>query len=360
MLWGMVSRSLVAGCGRTALVCLFATVSWCAAQNTSTQQQPAAQSQQQQPSSPAPAAPPPAQTNQPLQLHDLPPDSHTLTPEQQAEARREQAIQAALQLARLQARWGPEMSTPGLSTSLVETGRTKTPDGATQISYHVTGNGYTPGDSLSLVRWPLNAESDVVMRGITLDPNGTAICPEKPLAPVPTSPGAPPQPAPKGPECRTVMAPGQPVVVTETVAEGEPVRIALIDNDRQKGAATTLVPFPRANEDKGCRLQVMLGLKDASMVLVEGTGFPPKTPLKLEVTNNGHTRTLNPTATDTGRFVVVDMPAQQGEDAGSATVRFAGITHVPSLEDSKNPAPADPTCAPAVTFPWGKGSYRVQ
>jgi hypothetical protein len=252
------------------------------------------------------------------------------------------------------------MSTPGLSTSLVETGRTKTADGATQISYHVTGNGYTPGDSLSLVRWPLNGQSDVVMSGITLDPNGTAICPEKPLAPVPAAPGAPPRPAPKGPECKTVMTPGQPVVITATVAEGEPVRIALVDNDRQKGAAATTVPFPRANEDKGCRLQVMLGLKDASMVLIEGTGFPAKTPLKLEVTNNGHTRTLNPTPTDKGRFVVVDMPAQEGQEAGTATVRFAGITHVPSLEDSKNPAPADPACAPSVTFPWGKGSYKVQ
>ena len=96
------------------------------------------------------------------------------------------------------------------------------------------------------------------------------------------------------------------------------------------------------------------------MVLIEGTGFPPKTPLKLDVTNNGQTRTLHPTPTDTGRFVVVDMPAQQGEDSGTTTVRFAGIAPAPSLQDSKNAAPADPPCAPSLTFPWGKGSYKVQ
>lgn len=350
MLGRMVSRSVVV-CSRTALVSVvsalsFGLVAVCGAQ-TAQQPQPAPQTRQQ--------------PTKPLQLQDLPPDAHTLTPEEQAKLRQQQALQAALQLAQLQARWGSAMSTPGLSASLVQVGKSKSADGTTQVAYHVTGTGFTPGDSLSLIEWPLDSQAAPVMSGITLDPNGTAICPEKPLPPVPVLPGEQAKnTGPKGPECKTVMQAGQPVVLTETGAKGEAIRVALVDNDRRRGAATTAVPFPLANEDKGCRLQVLLGLKDASMVLIDGTGFPPNTPLKIESSVGGHTRTLSPRTTADGHFVVVDMPGQQGETSGTATVRFAGITHVPSLEDSKNPAPPDPQCAPAVTFPWGKGSYKAE
>lgn len=345
-------------CGRAALVCflsVFFLVDFpCNAQTS------ASQTGATQKTTPAPQSSQPQQPSKPLQLQDLPPDAHTLTPEEQAQLRHERTVQAALQLAQLQARWGTGMSTPGLSAALVEVGKSKSADGTTQVAYHVTGTGFTPGDSLSLIHWPLNGQAEAVMSGITLDPNGTAICPEKPLPPVPVLPGEQPKPAPRGPECKTVMEAGQPVMVTATGAKGEPVRIALVDNDRQKGAATTAVPFPLANEDRGCRLQVLLGLKDASMVLIDGTGFPPNTPLKLEATSGGHTRTLSPRSSADGHFVVVDLPGQQGETSGTATVRFAGITHVPSLEDSKNPPPVDPQCAPSVSFLWGKGSYKAE
>ena len=347
----MVSRSVAAFWGRAVLVSVVSFSSFsslCTAQTAAQPQTaPAPQTQPQQPT-------------KPLQLQDLPPDAHTLTPEEQAKIRQQQTIQAALQLAQLQARWGAGMSTPGISATLVEVARAKSADGTTEVAYHVTGTGFTPGDSLSLIRWPLDSQAATVMSGITLDPNGTAICPEKPLPPVPTLPGEQPRPAPKGPDCKTVMEAGQPVLVKATGAKGEAVRVALVDNDRQRGAATMAVPFPLAVEDKGCRLQVLLGLKDASMVLIDGTGFPPNTPLKLESITGGHTRTLSPRTTADGHFVVVDMPGQQAETSGTATVRFAGITHVPSLEDSKNPPPPDPQCTPAVTFPWGKGSYKAE
>lgn len=360
----MVSRNVAAVCGRAALVCFlsasFLGFSFSCSAQTSASQPAAQQPATQQQTTPAPQPAQPQQSSKPLQLQDLPPDAHTLTPEEQAQLRQQRTVQAALQLAQLQARWGAGMSTAGLSASLVEVGKSKSADGTTQVAYHVAGTGFTPGDSLSLIRWPLDSQAETVMSGLTLDPNGTAICPEKPLPPVPVLPGEKPRPAPRGPDCKTVMEAGQPVIVTATGAKGEAVRIALIDNDRQKGAATTAVPFPLANEDKGCRLQVLLGLKDASMVLIDGTGFPPNTPLKLESMVGGHTRTLSPRSSADGHFIVVDLPGDQGETSGTATVRFAGITHVPSLEDSKNPPPADPQCAPSVTFPWGKGSYKAE
>lgn len=286
-----------------------------------------------------------------------------MTPEQRAEMRQEQALMIAQRLASLQARWGPEMSTPGTAVALVEAGRTKGAAG-TELTYHITGSGFAAGETFTLVRWPLNAEAENVMSGLTLDASGMAVCTSPAPAAVaaaaaPNAPGSAPA-GPTAPNCTTKMEVNQPVEVHATVAAGEPVRVALVSDDHKNGAAVTTVPFPIANEDQGCRLQVLLGMKDATMVLIEGTGFPANTPLRLETTTAGHARILNPKTTPDGRLVSVDLPGVKGQTSGETTVKFAGISHMPSLETEKTPAPADPTCAPAVTFHWGAGSYKVE
>lgn len=338
----------------SALVCV--SLSGPAALAQSTNSQSASSAPQTQTASPAQAQP----ATQP-QLQDLPPDSHTLTPAEQAQERDQQALAAALRLASLQAHWGAEMSTPGLSMSLVESGRTKTADGATQISYHITASGFTPGDSLSLIRWPLNEQAHKVMSDLALTTDGALICAGPQTNPTPTAPSAAKAPSgPTAPSCTTTMKPHDPVVIEATVAQGEAIRVAVVDDDRSRGAATSVVPFPLAGENQGCKLSIILGLQDASMVLVEGTGFPPNTPLKLESITGSNTRTLSPRTNADGRLVVVDLPQSKGAASGTTTVRFAGVTHFPTLEDSKNPSQPDPACSPSVTYAWGKGTYKLQ
>ena len=351
----MVSRLFLAACGCAAVFALS-----CQAQSSSqpseskpTVTQEAAQqsdepaSQQAAPANPAP-----------LQLHDLPPDAHTATPEELAQQRQQRALAAAERLASVQAHWGPDMSSPGLAVNLTEVSRDKLPDGSTQVTYHVTGSGFSSTDRLALVRWPLDSQSTVVMDGIAVDSNGMAVC-GTPLPAQPNAPSTPPNPAGlSGPSCTTEMHAGDPIVVKATAAAGEPVRVALIGNDRKHGAAVTAVPFPIADEDKGCKLSVMLGVKDGAMALVEGTGFPPNTPLTLESVTEGKIHTLNPKTNAQGRLVVIVLPAMSGEEQGDTTVRFAGVSHVPSLQTSATPAQPDPDCKPSVTFHWGKGSYK--
>jgi hypothetical protein len=279
--------------------------------------------------------------------------------------KQQEAINMVLRLASAQARWGPEMSTPGMAIALVETGRTKAADGSTDIAYHITGAGFSPGESLTLVRWPLNAGAENVMSGIRLDANGTAVCGAAAAAPAaPNAPGADTSAgaasAPKTPACTTKMQANQPVEVHATVAAGEAVRVALVGETEKNGAAVTKVPFPIENENGGCKLQVILGVQDAAMVLIEGTGFPPGAPLKLDSTTAGQTRTLHPKSNPDGRMVAADLSAIKGQDNGQTTVTFAGVTHNPSLETDKNPPAPDPTCKPSVTFAWGTGSYKVQ
>lgn len=349
----MVSRSVLAACGLAAAICLTSQ----------------AQSNSENPSltqsAPQNGAPAGAPTNPPkLQFQNLPPEPHTPTPAEVAQQEQMRALAAAERLASLQAHWGPDMSTPGLSIALTEVLREKMADGTTRITYHITGTGFAPSDRLSLVRWPLDSQSRVVMSGIGFDSTGTAICAPAEAA-VPSAPtqagtaGAPPASLPATPSCRDSMQVNQPVVVEATAAAGEPIRVALIGADRKHGAATTAVPFPITDEDKGCRLSVMLSLRDAGMVLVDGSGFPPNTPLEMEAVTGAETRTLHPRSDPSGSFIIIVLPTEKGQTAGETTVRFAGINHFPSLNATNAPAPVDSDCRPAVTFHWGKGTYKL-
>jgi hypothetical protein len=290
--------------------------------------------------------------------------SHTPTPAEAAQQEQMRALAAAERLASLQAHWGPDMSTPGLAIALREVLREKLADGTTKITYHITGTGFSPGDRLSLMRWPLDSQSKVLMSGIGFDSTGTAIC----AAPAPAVPSAPaqagnPAPAPAAnvpaaPNCKESMQLNQPVVVEASAAAGEPIRVALIAADARRAAATTAVPFPISDEDKGCRLSVLLSLRDAGMVLVDGSGFPPNTPLEMEAVTGAETRSLHPKTDPSGAFVIIVLPTEKGQTAGDTTVRFAGINHFPTLNTTNAPPPADPDCRPSVTFHWGKGSYK--
>jgi len=337
--------------------------------------------------SPAPAQTDPAQSTPgapTLHLQDLPPDPHTPTPAEAEQQRQQAALNAAMRLATMEAGWGPSMDSPGLSIALAEVKRTKTPEGSTRITYQITGSGFAPEERLRLVRWPLNSEAQTLMGGIKFDAQGIAVCsaaapaqatpaaatadaaapaaaPASGLSAAPTpSAGSTPAPAGLPPSCTDTMQPQQPVELAVTVAPGEAIRVAVTSEDRKHGAANNTIPFPIANTDKGCKLQVILGMKDAALVLIEGTGFPPNTPLKLDAVTGANTRELHPKAAADGRIVVSLLTGAKGQTSGQTTVRFAGVNHTPSLQTSTTPPPPEPDCAPAVSFPWGAGSYKTE
>jgi hypothetical protein len=372
MIRDMVSRFVLAVCACAAVSCMG---SW--AQSTSSSSQPATptaqagqpNSTQQAPGSTTGAAAPK------LQLQDLPPDPHTLSPAEQERARQEQALNAALRLASLQAHWGPEMSTPGLSITMTELGRTKGANG-TQIEYQITGTGFTPADKLMLVRWPLDGQAKAVMGGIGFDAKGVAVCNDasaaQALAAAAANLSAAPAPAGQGnaqsaapgftppPSCTTTMKMGQPVEIETTAAAGEAIRVALVTEDRKRAAEASAIPFPIENADKACRLQVILSIKDATLVLLDGTGFPASTPLKLVASTGSNSRELHPRSNAQGRIVIPLLTGAKGQTSGVTTVKFAGINREPTLDTPKEEATPNPDCAPTVSYPWGEGSYKAQ
>ena len=156
------------------------------------------------------------------------------------------------------------------------------------------------------------------------------------------------------------MKPEQPVEIETTAAQGEAIRVALVTTDRKRVAEASAIPFPIANEDKGCKLQVILSVKDAGLVLLEGSGFPVSTSLKLVASTGTATRELHARSNAEGRVVIPLLTGEQAKPSGETMVKFAGINREPTLDTPKEEATPTPQCAPAVSYPWGEGSYKPQ
>lgn len=383
----MISRSVRAASGFAAAFCLSVLAGH--AQTSST---PAPSATQQAPSS-QPAAPA-QQSTPPLQLHDLPPDAHTPTPAEEAQQEQQRLLMQVERLANMEAQWGPEASTAGMSIDLKEVARTKAPDGTTQITWQITGKGFPPDQKLNLTRWLLDTRPQIVMGGIQFNAQGTAVClaPPSPVtgadgdptqglaaaaknlnkpgadsspAPAPTTPAPSTDPSQQPPDCSVTTKPGQPIEIQASVAQGEAVRVALVGQSEKDGkpvhfgAATNLVPFPIENTDQGCTLQVIRGMKNAAMVLVTGTGFPANTTLNVDTVTGGHIRTIPARTNAKGAFILAALPALEGENQGDTTVHMGGAARPPSLKEPTTPAPAS-TCNPSVSFHWGTDSYKPQ
>ncbi|HTV07039.1 MAG TPA: hypothetical protein VME86_16845 [Acidobacteriaceae bacterium] len=304
---------------------------------------PAQQAEQTTPSqetSTAPKGPAP-----PLELHNIAPEPHTPTPAE-LEAQKEARLRIALsRLASMQANWGPAESAPGMSLTLKEVGSKQTPDG-TELSYHLIGAGFTPDMQLTLLRWPLDQRIEQVMSGIAVNADGMAVCgiaAPGPSAPTVAYPATTATTSAKIPACTTIMKPGTPITITASVAKGEAIRVALVASDQKHGAAASLVPFPIEGQDKGCKLDVVLGSKNADLVLVEGNGFKQDKTYSLGSEAFGQKHGLAATVSPDGHFITALLPMVPGHTTGTTVIYYQSAT-----------------CTPTVSFNWGDGSYKAQ
>jgi len=339
--------------------CLAASL--CLSSSAQTMDQSYGSQQQPAPTAQAPAAP--SSTPQ-LKLESLPPDPHTPTPEEKAAA--EAAVQRAQvqRIAAAMANWGPKASSPGITLTLKEMSREKAAAG-TMITYHLLANGFAPGTRLTLLRWLLNQNVTAVLNGIVIDASGTAVC--APPAPASAAPRAPasgtaesgtaasgtavsnpssaaaPAATPAVPDCTKTMQPNAPVEITTATARGEAVRVGLIAEDKKSGAAASVVPFPITGEDRGCKLEVVLGARDAELVLIEGNGFKPDVSFTAGTETFGEKTSLAAKPDAQGHFVAAMTPYVQGHDSGNTVIYYQSQA-----------------CTPTVSFHWGKDSYKAE
>jgi hypothetical protein len=329
------------------------TASLCFSSFAQTMDQGSESPQQQ---APAQTQAPAVQSSTPqLKLENLPPDPHTPTAEEQAAAEAARQRAQVQRVAMAMANWGPKMSSPGITLTMKETGREKAASG-TIITYHLMATGFAPGTRLTLLRWPLNQNVNAVMNGIVIDASGTAVCgppAPSPSAPSPTgadsnsasgtgSGATGPATTPGVPACTKTTQPNAPVEIATTAAKGEAVRVGLLAEDRKSGVAASVVPFPIAAEDKGCKLEVLLGSKDAELVLIEGDGFKPDQPFDAGTESFGQKTSLAAKPDAQGHFAAAMTPYIQGHDNGDTVVYYQSTA-----------------CTPTLSFHWGKGSYKA-
>lgn len=290
----------------------------------------------------APAQASTSTTNQPpLHLYNLPPEPHSLTPAQKAAEQAARVRAALTRLATEEANWNLEETSRGNSLSLKETGRKSTPAG-TEITWEMVGTGFDPAMDLTLVRWPLNQRLTAVMSGIRINAQGLAVCSTNapgPQAPIDVSKDT----APKAPSCLKTMKPGQPVTITAAAAKGEPIRVALISADRKHGGAATAIPYPIEGQDRGCKIEVILGSKDADLVLLRGSGFKQDKTYMLGTESFGKKHPLTATITPQGTFVAALTPWVPDHTEGNTVVYYQSST-----------------CTPTVSFQWGKNTYKPE
>lgn len=302
--------------------------------------QQAEQTSSSQQTSPAPNGPP-----TPLVLHNLTPEPHTPTPAE-LQAQKELRLRTAInRLANMEAKWGPAISHPGMSLALKEVGRRQTPNGA-EISYHLVGTGYTPDMQLTMLRWQLNQPIQQVLSGITVTADGTAVCGSAATGPsAPTDANAAPAAATAAqvPSCSKTMKPGTPITITATAAKGEAIRVALVASDHTHGAATSIVPFPIEAQDKGCKLDVILGTRDADLVLIKGSGFKQDKSYTFGSESYGQKHGITTTINADGTFITALLPMIPGHATGNTVIYYQSAT-----------------CTPIVGFDWGKGTYKPQ
>ena len=306
-------------------------------------------------SAPTAQAPANSSSTQQLKLEDLPPDPHTPTAEEEAAQAVARQRAQVMRLASSMANWGPKASSPGINLTMKETAREKGAAG-TLITYQLAATGFAPGTRLTLLRWPLNSGVLAVMNGIVIDASGTAVCGAQaaatntPVAPnadagktAADAQAAAQSATPAVAPCTKTMQVNAPVEITTAAAKGEAIRVALVAEDKKGGAAASVIPFPVTGESNGCKLQVLLGSKDAELVLIEGSGFKADASFTLGAETFGQKASLGAKPDAQGNFVAAMTPFLQGHDSGDTVVYYQSGA-----------------CTPTVSFHWGKGSYKVE
>ncbi len=211
--------------------------------------------------------------------------------------------------------WGSKASTPNTSLVIKESERS-----GQAIKFRLIASGVPKDSAYTILAWPVTQKGpSEVLKGVTLDASGLAIC-----AGVPGT-------------CGSADKPNDPIDLVLAPIPGEPVRIALISADGATKVFSKLVPIPLSGDDRGCRIEATLLTPGAELVLIEGSGFPPNSDVSMESESEGEHHSGKAKTDVDGRYASAILPYRQGVAHGSAKV---------NLKAAK--------CAPSLTFAWGR------
>ena len=214
--------------------------------------------------------------------------------------------------------WGPKLNPPGVELTLKELSRERG-----KFVYNLYAHGLPRDHTYTIFQWPVTQlKPTAAVSGVTFDESGLAICQGKPGT------------------CGDPASPNAHVNIMIFPAEGEPFRVSAIAKDDYKlQAFAKVVPRPNAAEDKGCRVEAVLLMPHAELILLQASNFPANTRLTMIADSEGEIQKTQPTTDAKGEYTYALMPAKAGLKSGSIKVRLEG-----------------PNCAPQVSVPWASAA----
>jgi hypothetical protein len=210
--------------------------------------------------------------------------------------------------------WGPGLNAPGAALTLEETSH----EGGVVV-YTLYASGLPRDRIYTLIQWPVTSLKPVVaLSGVTFDRLGRAICAGKPDT------------------CGDPAKPDDPIDLTSSPAKGEPFRFEVVaEDDETLRAFVKIVPLPIVAEDKGCRLEAVLLMPRAALVLLQATNFPPDVDIAMTSDSEGEVHKTRPRTDAKGAYVSAIMPAKAHLMNGTVKIHIKG-----------------PSCDPQISVPW--------
>jgi len=124
-------------------------------------------------------------------------------------------------------------------------------------------------------------------------------------------------------------------------ANGEPLRFLLRSKDNEVFIPGSLVPYPIASTDHGCKLEARLAVPEAQAILIYGDGFSPNSEVQVQSDSAGEIKDSKQNVDANGHVQFVEFPFVVGKDSGV-------------LRDSISTR----ECTVSVSVPWGSGTYQ--
>lgn len=218
-------------------------------------------------------------------------------------------------LVRMHEAWGPKASSAGTSLVIKESARS----GQT-IKFRLIATGLPSNGTYSLLAWPVTQKGpSEILRGVTLDGSGMAIC------------------AGTAGTCGSSDKPNDPIDLVLRPVQGEPVRLGLVSTDGATKVFAKIVPVPLIGEDHGCSIQAILLTPGSELVLIVGSGFPPDGALTMDSTSEGEHHSSEGKTDANGSYTSAILPYKKGVEKGIAEVNLKS-----------------PQCAPSLSVRWGR------
>lgn len=231
-----------------------------------------------------------------------------------------------------------QMRPPGISIEAKEVFRRGTPGIDLMVGYNIYIKGAPPDSVFRQTQWPVDRERPFPgFSGLTMNKDGMLMCA-----------GRTPSQCHNGDRLDSPM-----VFALKTPLKGEPRRFDFIANNLQ--IPISIVPDPVEADDKGCTLSAIRLSGKFELALIEGSGFPPDSDVRLHMSAGDSPASASIALNDKGTASTVDTSSGVAAKTDSkGLIQTAVLTNT-----NKNPTGTEtvevtgPNCSPRISYKWG-------